>query len=325
MTEPVRWGILSTARINRRVLPAMAASPLVELAAVASRDLRRGQKYAGEHAIPRAYGSYEELLHDDEVEAVYIPLPNGLHVEWSVRALEAGKHVLCEKPLDWRPEQVERAFDVAEREGRVLMEAFMYRHHPQTQRVAELVAAGAIGEPRVVRASFGFTLADAANVRLDHDLGGGALLDVGCYCVSIARLAAGEPLRVSGTAVVGPSGVDVRYAGTLLFPGDVLAHFDCGFDLPPHDHAELVGSEGTLVVPSPFMIDEAGLLLVCDGRVERIDVPDADRFRLELENMSRTIRGCDEPLLDRRDATGQVRALAALLRSAAEGGAPVAV
>ena len=325
MTEPVRWGILSTARINRRVLPAMAASPLVELAAVASRDLRRGQQYAGEHAIPRAYGSYEELLHDDEVEAVYIPLPNGLHVEWSVRALEAGKHVLCEKPLDWRPEQVERAFDVAEREGRVLMEAFMYRHHPQTQRVAELVAAGAIGEPRVVRASFGFTLADAANVRLDHDLGGGALLDVGCYCVSIARLAAGEPLRVSGTAVVGPSGVDVRYAGTLLFPGDVLAHFDCGFDLPPHDHAELVGSEGTLVVPSPFMIDEAGLLLVCDGRVERIDVPDADRFRLELENMSRTIRGCDEPLLDRRDATGQVRALAALLRSAAEGGAPVAV
>ena len=326
MTEPVRWGILSTARINRLVLPAMAASELVELVAVASRDSGRAVEYAREHGIPRAHGSYEELLADDDVEAVYVPLPNGLHVDWSVRALEAGKHVLCEKPLDWRPEQVERAFGVAEREGRILMEAFMYRHHPQTRRVAELVASGAIGELRAVRATFAFTLADATNVRLDRELGGGALLDVGCYCVSIARLVAGEPVRVSGTSVVGATGVDVRFVGTLLFPGQVLAHFDCGFDMPPQDRAEIVGSKATLVVPSPFMIDEARLLVVPErGAAEEIDVPDADRFRLELENMSRAIRGAEEPLLSHADAVGQARTLAALLRSAADGGAPVAV
>jgi D-xylose 1-dehydrogenase (NADP+, D-xylono-1,5-lactone-forming) len=324
VADPVRWGILSTARINRLVLPALHAAALSEVVAVASRSDETAKAYAAEHGIPRAHGSYEELLADPEVEAVYIPLPNGLHVEWTVRALEAGKHVLCEKPLDWRPAEVERAFDAADRASLLLMEAFMYRHHPQTTRVAELVAGGAIGELRAVRASFGFTLSDPANVRLIAELGGGALLDVGCYCVSLARLVAGEPLVATGQAVRGPSAVDLRFAGVLTFAGDVLAHFDCGFDVPDRDAAEIVGSDGTLVVASPFVIASQRLRIVRDrDRVEEVEVEPGDRYLLQAENFSAAVRGSAVPLLGKDDALGQVRALDALGRSAAQGGVPV--
>jgi predicted dehydrogenase len=206
------------------------------------------------------------------------------------------------------------------------MEAFMYRHHPQTKMLAELVAGGAIGELRVVRACFGFLLEDTANVRMRPELEGGSLADVGCYCVSIARLVAGEPELVAGQAVEGPTGVDVRFAGVLRFPRDVLAHFDCGFDVAGSEGAELVGSEGTLRVSSPFMTRRVGLELVRSGGAsEWIDVAEADRYRLQLENLSAAIRGDAAPLLGRADAIGQARALAALFHSAAAGGAPVAV
>ena len=175
----VRFGILSTARINEKVLAGARESELVEVAAVASRDQARAGEYAREHGIARAYGGYEELLADPELDAVYISLPNSLHVKWSIRALEAGKHVLCEKPLSRRPDDVERAFDVADRTGLLLTEAFMYRHNPQTARLQELVAGGAIGQLRFVRAAFSFTLSDPANIRLSSDLDGGALMDIG--------------------------------------------------------------------------------------------------------------------------------------------------
>src|SRR5438874_2619291 len=228
----MRLGILSTARINRAVLTGAHLSDRVEVVAVASRDAARAEAYAREHGIERAHGSYEALLEDPDVEAVYVSLPNSLHVPWSIRALEAGKHVLCEKPLDRRPREVERVFDAAERAGRILMEAFMYRHHPQTKRLAELVAAGAIGELELVRSSFSFTVADEANVRLSAELDGGSLMDVGCYCVSGTRLLAGEAESVSAQQIVGPTGVDVRFVATMSFPGGVLAHFDSGLDLP---------------------------------------------------------------------------------------------
>jgi D-xylose 1-dehydrogenase (NADP+, D-xylono-1,5-lactone-forming) len=323
MSDPVRVGVLSTAGINNAVLPALEASPLTEVVAVASRSHERATAYAHEHGIPSAYGTYDELLADPEVEAVYIPLPNGLHVEWSMRALEAGKHVLCEKSLDWRPEEVERVFDAAERLDLVLMEAFMYRHHPQTKQIADLVLSGAIGELRAVRASFGFTLDDPTNVRLVPELGGGALLDVGCYCVSIARLVAGEPELVSGHAVNGPTGVDLRFTGTLVFPRDVHAHFDCGFDTPRRDGAEIVGSDGTILVASPFMLLRESLRIVRATDEEEIAVEPGDRYLLQAENFAASIRGTAKPLLGRVDAVGQVRTLDALMRSAASGGAPV--
>jgi D-xylose 1-dehydrogenase (NADP+, D-xylono-1,5-lactone-forming) len=215
---PVTWGVMSTAHINRLFLAGARHAEDVEILAVASRHQSRAERYARERAIPRAYGSYEALLADPDVEVVYISLPNSLHVEWTVRALEAGKHVLCEKPLSRRAAEVERTFDVAEREGRLLMEAFMYRHHPQTRRLVELVADGAVGQVRVIRAAFGFVATDPGNIRLNARLDGGALMDVGCYCVSGARLIAGEPERVSAEQALGGDGVDVAFTGMMPRP-----------------------------------------------------------------------------------------------------------
>ncbi len=323
--KPVRWGIVSLAKINERVLPEVRESSEVELLAVASRSEAAAERYAREQGIPRAYGSYEDLLADPEVEAVYVPLPNSLHVDWTVRALEAGKHVLCEKPLDRRPDEVARAFDAADRLGLILMEAFMYRHHPQMRRAQELVAAGAIGELRVVRSAFGFTLSEQENIRLDPELAGGALMDVGCYCLSAARAFAGEPEVAIGRQVSGPSGVDVRFAGMLGFSGSVLAHFDCGFDVPQNSFVEVVGSQGLLRVQTPFLVTEPGIVLVRDGAPERIEVAPANAYQLEFENMSAAIRGSAEPLLGRDDALGQARAIDALYRSADRGGEPAAL
>jgi D-xylose 1-dehydrogenase (NADP+, D-xylono-1,5-lactone-forming) len=316
----VKLGILSTAKINRAVLTGALLSDRVDVVAVASRDAARAEAYAAEHEIERAHGSYEALLEDPEVEAVYISLPNSLHVPWSVRALEAGKHVLCEKPLDRRPAGVERAFDAADRAGRILMEAFMYRHHPQTKRLAELVAEGAIGELRLVRSSFSFPLSDETNVRLRPELDGGSLMDVGCYCLSGTRLLAGEPEALAAQQVVGPTGVDVRFAGTMSIPGGALAHFDCGFDVANRGELEAVGSEGTIVVPDPWLIREA-VLEVRRGHdeVERVEVAQANRYQLELENLADAIRGEAEPLLGREDALGQARAIDALYRAAESG------
>jgi D-xylose 1-dehydrogenase (NADP+, D-xylono-1,5-lactone-forming) len=319
-----KWGIISTAHINRLVLAGARESDRVEMVGVASRDQARAEAYAREHGIERAYGSYEALLEDPEIDAVYISLPNSLHVEWSVRSLEAGKHVLCEKPLDRRPEEVERAFDAAERSGRILMEAFMYRHNPQTARLTKLVAEGAIGTLRSIRTAFSFSLDEVENVRLAADLDGGALMDVGCYCVSGSRLVAGEPERVYGEQVIGESGVDVLFAGTMRFPGDVVAQFDCGFVLPDRDELEVVGSEGSLFLDDPWHARTPVLEVRREDGVEEVTLEPQDSYRLELENLGDAIAGSAEPLLGRADAVGQARTIAALYRSA-ETQAPVSL
>ena len=322
MTEPVRWGIISTAHINRLVIPGAHASEQVELLAVASRDRSRAEAYAREWGIERAYGSYEELLEDPDVEAVYISLPNAMHCEWSIRAVEAGKHVLCEKPMSRRAAEVEEAFAAAERAGRLLMEAFMYRHNPQTERLAELVGEGAIGDLRVVRSAFSYSLYDEENIRLRTDVDGGSLMDVGCYCVNGSRLLAGEPESVYGEAYIGPSGTDWVFAGTMHFPGDVLALFDCGTCLPDRDELEAIGAEGSLFLDDPWHVKRPVLELRRGGGVERIELAPADSYRLELENLSDAIRGEGRPLLGREDAVAQARAIEALFRSA-ETGQPV--
>ena len=319
----LRLGLLSTAAINRQILAAARASPAVDVVAVASRDADRAAAYAREHGIDRAAPSYEALLADTDVDAVYISLPNSLHVEWSVQALEAGKHVLCEKSLARTAADVERAFDAAERANRVLAEAFMYRHHPQTQLVAALVADGAIGELRALRASFSFPLADAENVRLRPELDGGSLLDVGCYCVSGMRLLGGEPERVTAQRVLAASGVDLSFAGTMAFGGDVIGTFLSSMALPRRQVLEALGSEATLIVEAPWRVDWGGdVLLVRDDGIERVTVPAGDAYVLELEDFAAAVAGVREPLLGRRDAVGQARALEAL-EAAAERGAEV--
>jgi len=315
--EPVRWGILSTAKINGAVLEGARLSDRADVVGVASRDAERARAYADENGIPRSYGTYEGLLGDPDIEVVYISLPNSFHVDWSIEALMAWKHVLCEKPFTRRPDEAVEAFDAAERADRFLMEAFMWRHHPQTKRLTELVGEGAIGELRLVRAAFGFLLTHMRDVRLRPDLDGGALMDVGCYCVSAARLLAGEPEHCVGTQVLSPSGVDVRFAGAMRFRGEVLAHFDCGFDVPGRAGLEVVGSEGTLRVPDPWHAIHPLIELHRDGDVERIESPQANRYQLQIENFSDAIRGVGAPLLGRADAVGQARAIADLYAAAA--------
>jgi len=315
---PVKWGILSTANINGKLLAGAAESVEVEVVAVGSRDRSRAEEFARHWQIERAYGSYDELLADPDVEAVYIPLPNSMHCDWSVRALEAGKHVLCEKPMSRHPADVEAAFDAAERTGRLLTEAFMYRHNPQTARLTELVAAGAIGELRVIRSAFTYVLLDHDNIRLRTDVEGGALMDIGCYCVSGSRLLGGEPELVYGQQFTGPSGTDWVFTGSLRFPGDVLATFDCGTSAAERDELEAIGTEGSLFLDDPWHCRTPVIELRCGGKVERIEVAPQDSYRLELENLGAAIRGEAKLLLGREDAVAQARVIEALYRSAAE-------
>ena len=316
----LRLGLLSTGRINSQILRAAGTTPRVEVVAVGSRDRDRAEAYAREHGIARAHGSYESLLADDAVDAVYVSLPNALHHEWSIRALEAGKHVLCEKPYSRSPAEVDEGFDVAEGAGLVLMEAFMYRHHPQIPLVKSLVDDGRIGRLRFVRSAFTFQIGDDRDVRLRPELAGGALMDVGCYCVSGSRLLAGEPERAVGESVVGQSGVDVAFAGTLRFPGDVVAQFHVSFLAPPHQELVAVGEEGTLVVGAPWRADWGTSV-----EVRRGSVLSACLFRrpTPIDSSSRTSRTPSRephlPLLGREDALWQARAIDALYRSAETG------
>jgi predicted dehydrogenase len=307
---PVRWGILGTGRINRKLIAGGRQSRALEIAAVGSRGLERAAAFAAAYDIPRAHGSYEELLSDESVEAVYISLPNSLHHPWTMRALAAGKHVLCEKPYSRRPSEVIQAFDAADRAGLVLSEAFMWRHGPQVGRLLELLPG--IGDLVTIRATFCYRLEDPTDIRLRADLDGGSLMDVGCYCVSGARLLAGqEPERVYGEELRGPSGVDSRFTGTLRFPGGLLAEFSCGFE-SAHMGLEAIGTRGTIFLPDPWHSTE-GLLLV-DG--EEVRVEPTNPYRLELEDISAAIRDGRQPLLGRADALGQATVIEALYRSA---------
>jgi D-xylose 1-dehydrogenase (NADP+, D-xylono-1,5-lactone-forming) len=318
----VQWGILSTARINDQFLAGLAESSQCSALALASRDGPRAEAYARERGIERAYGSYEELLADPEVDAVYISLPNSLHLEWTTRALRAGKHVLCEKPLSRRAADVEAAFDVAEAQGRLLMEAFMYRHNPQITRLIELVVSGTIGRLRLVRGSFSFLLPHQANVRLSQLLDGGALMDVGCYCVNAARLIAGEPLVVTGSQVTGGDGVDVAFVGVLRFGNDVLGHFDAGLVFDDRHDLEVVGEEASLLLRDPWHALTPGIEVRHGRSVEMVETPVVNSYRLEAENMATAIRGEGALLFGRHDAVEQARAIEALYASA-DAGRPV--
>ena len=316
----MRLGLLSTANINLQILQGAAESDRVEVVAVGSRDGARSQAYAAEHGIPRAHATYEELLEDPDVDGIYISLPNGMHHEWTMRSLAAGKHVLCEKPYSRHPAEVEEAFDAAEAAGLILTEAFMYRHHPQTKEVERLVREGAIGRLRSIRVVFSFPLTDLSNVRADPELDGGALMDVGCYCVSGARIVAGDPVSVLAEQVTGETGIDMALYGTMRFWDDVVAQFEASFMAPQRQGLEIVGDDGVLRVEAPWRIDWGGeLVLEREEGVERIEVESANSYRLELENFADAATFVGSPLLGRDDAAAQARTIDALYRSAAEG------
>ena len=316
----MRLGLLSTANINRAILAGAAKTDRVDVVAVASRNAERAAAYAAEHGIARAHGSYEALLADPDVEAVYISLPNGMHHEWTMQALAAGKHVLCEKPYTRHPGEAEEAFDAADAAGLVLAEAFMYRHHPQTAAVARLVADGRVGRLCAVKATFTFPLHDLSDVRALPELDGGSLMDVGCYCVSGIRLLAGEPEHVRGEQVTGTTGIDMAFHGTLRCAEDVVGQFEASFRSPQRQSLEAVGEDGVLVVEAPWRLDWGGsVTLRRDGETEVVEVEEADSYTRELENLADAIDGRAPALLGRADAVGQARVIDALYRSAASG------
>ena len=252
-TRVVRWGVLGTANIARLVIPAIQQSHNGRVVATASRDLARAKTFAAELSVPRAVASYDELLNDPEIDAVYIPLPNSLHKPWTIRAAQQGKHVLCEKPLALTASECDEMIEACDAARIILMEAFMYRFHPQIHKVRGLIAQGSIGKVRLIRAAFSYILADPGDIRRVKELGGGALMDVGCYCVNMARLMIGtEPAEVQAMADFGTgSAVDETFVGLMRFPGGELALFDCSFGYPFRQFVEIVGTEGVIEMPAP--------------------------------------------------------------------------
>jgi predicted dehydrogenase len=315
---PVRWGVLSTARIGtRRVIPAIQDSRTGVVAAIASRAPGRAAEVAARFGIPRAHGSYQALLADPEIDAIYNPLPNSLHAEWSVRAAQAGKHILCEKPLARDAAEAQRMVAAARAAGVLLQEAFMYRFHPQIERLRQLLARGALGRPWLVRSAFSFTVRSEDDIRLRADLGGGGLMDVGCYCVSISRLVLGEPVHADAVAAY-ERGVDVRLAGMLRFPGDAAALLDCGVRAPHRQFCEVVGTEGTLTLPRPFQPEtEPALLLLRRGDLEeRIEVAGTDQYRHMIDHFAACIRDGVAPRFPPEDAVANMGALDLLAAAA---------
>jgi predicted dehydrogenase len=326
-TDRLAWGVLGTGNIARQFAVGVNASRRGRLAAVGSRDGGKAGAFAAAHQIPAAHGSYEALIADPAVEAVYVSLPNNLHHEWTVKALRAGKHVLCEKPFALDVGQAQEMFDVARREGRVLMEAFMYRTHPLTHAVQREVAGGAIGRVRLIRASFCFKVTKwQDNIRFNPALHGGVIMDVGCYCINFARLYAGEePSAVHVVHHRHETGVDDLAAGTLVFPGGVIATFSCGMTAHADNTSSICGTEGYIEIPVPWKPPASGATYTVGRstppKMENTGTPavpprqtrtvtvDGDLYGLEADAFAASVFDGAAPAVNERDTLGNQRVL----------------
>ena len=326
---PVRWGILGAANIAlQRVVPAMQHSPHTPVIAIASRDLAKARLAADRLGIPRAYGSYEELIDDPDIEAIYNPLPNHLHVPWTIRAAEAGKHVLCEKPLALSAKEASRLLEVRARTGVQIAEAFMVRAHPQWAAVRELVAEGRLGELRLIVGHFSYFRRDPDDIRSRLEWGGGAIMDIGCYPITLSRwLFDEEPTAVIAAVDRDPDlHVDRLASGLLCFPSG-QASFNCATQLVPSQRMELFGTEGRIELEIPFSppSDHACRILVDDGTqlggaaAEAITLPPVDQYRLQAERFSEAVRGVGAVSVTLEDAIANMSVIDALFRSVTSG------
>ena len=329
--EKLRFGVLSTANIGRnQVNPAIQQSRNAELLAVASRDPDRAREFAQRSGIERSYGSYEALLDDPDIEAVYIPLPNSMHREWTIRAAEKGKHILCEKPLATSVADGRQMQAAADANRVTLMEAFMYRFHPRTQRLLELAAGGAVGELRIIRSAFTFRLLRSDNIRFFPELGGGALFDLGCYCVDVSRrLARSEPVEAQAFAEWNDRGVDTQLVGALRFANGLVAHFDCSFMLERREFVEAAGSDGSVTSASGTFVNSTDEVEILQYRgrepLLRHTVTGDNHYRLMVEHFADVVRG-NAPLRHGiSDSLGNLAAIEALYASARAGGRPAPV
>ncbi len=322
MSRKVRWGIISTANIGRhRVIPAIQQSSNGTVVAVGSRSLDKARAFAAELTIPKAYGSYEELIADPEVDAIYNPLPNSEHAEWSIRCAEAGKPVLCEKPFASDAPEAQRMTDAFTSRGVLFAEAFMYRFHPQTVKLRELLAAGTVGQLTAINSAFTFSISNEADIRLDRALAGGGLMDVGCYCVNVTRLLTGqEPERVQAIARWGAaSGVDEMLAGVMEFPSGVIAHFDCGFRALRTNYCDIRGTTGRMFVEPVFNLEptQDGVIHIWRGDAyEQIKVPAVNQYTLMVEDFADALLNNRPPRYPAQDGVNNMRALDMLYAAA---------
>jgi predicted dehydrogenase len=319
MADPLHWGLLSTAKINNSVIKPIKESKNHQLVAVASRSLDKAIAYAAEKGIPKAYGSYDELLADPQVDAVYISLPNRFHAEWTIKACQAGKNVLCEKPLALSLEEVDAIQVAAQKAGVVVEEAFMYRHHPLTLKVKEMLDKDAVGRIRMIRGVFTFFLAESKKGRL-VPAGGGSLWDVGCYPINCIRtMLNAMPEDVFCWQVTGPTGVDLNFSGEMRFPGDILAQFQSGFNAREYTSMEIMGESGSLFVSNPFspgINDEINYLT--DQR-ETILEKGMDSYIGELDDMADCILMGKSPLITLEDSRKNTKVILACIESARTG------
>jgi predicted dehydrogenase len=318
----LRWGLLGTAQITSVLLKSLRGSARNTAQAIASRDYRRAQSFASEWEIPKVYGSYEALLGDSEIDVVYIPLPNGMHAEWAIKAAKAGKHVLCEKPLSVGVAEVDAMSQAASQAGVVLAEALMYRHHPQTLRVKEVLDSGAIGDVVVVSGSFTIDLSDdPGNIRLNPSLGGGSIWDVGSYPISYARFLVGAaPVEVYGRQVTSATGVDEVFVGQMHFSDGVFAQVDCGFCSPYRTRLDVIGKKGAITIPHPFEPDlHAEISLELKDATQTISVEGQDLYIGEIEDMADAILLGNPTRVSLDESRDNIATIEAFLSSAREG------
>ena len=317
---PLSWGVVSTARINDEVLPQIRASSRANLVAVASRDRERAQAYAAANDFPKWYGSYEALFDDDEIDCVYISVPNSLHAPLAAAALRAGKHVLCEKPLADSAEEARRLFAVAESSDRRLMEAFMYRHHDKTLLLEDLVGRGELGELEVIRSWFHFRPEDPdADIRFRAELAGGSLRDVGCYCTSLSLLLAGEePEALAATARLRNGGVDESFAGVMRFPSGAIAVFDCNMRAEVGLGATVVGSRGVAHVATPWYphLAPASIEVRLASSSSALATTSRNPYLLEVENFCDVVQALAEPRVSQEDTVRNLKTMDALAEAA---------
>jgi len=321
MSEQLRWGILSTANIGRKkVIPAIQASSNGVAHAVASRELERARAFADELNIPNAYGTYDELINDPEVDAIYIPTPNSEHAEWSIKCAKAGKPTLCEKPLASNSEEAQRMVDTFAEKGVLFAEAFMYRFHPQTVTVKQMIEDGAIGDLKTMSATFTFSINDPENVRLSKDLAGGALMDVGCYCINVMRhMTDAEPYRVQALADMGEqSGVDEALTGVLAFSDGVMGHFDCSLRAHRTHTYDLRGTTGRIRVDEGFVMADTAETVIHywqDNDYEQITISPADSYQIMVEDFADALRNNRPPRFHPQDGVDNMRVIDRLVTS----------
>jgi predicted dehydrogenase len=328
MSQPLRWGILGTGNIARQFAGGLSSARRSKVVAVGSRSIDSASAFASQFQIGSAHGTYDALLRDPQVEAIYLSLPNSMHHEWTIKSLRAGKHVLCEKPFASTTAQAEEMFDVAQASGKVLVEAFMYRSHPQTQAVLDIIRGGAIGQVKAIKTSFCFRISKVdQNIRFKPELGGGAVMDIGCYCLSFARLIAGqEPDRIHAVGRIHPSGVDEAASGSLRFPNGIVASFVCGMRVQADNTASICGTEGYMDIPWPWKPQRTATFTIAHSTPPKQDAKpgtlptrppkreitveaDAELYALEADDFAACVRDGAPPRVTSADTLGNQRAL----------------